>query len=137
MAGKIGEVREAIYQAFATGWSSYSPFCLGNESKKPTTAALWVRCTVLHLGSEQESLGPTGNRRFQRDGLIIVQVFAPLDAGTKVSDAAVQKVRDIFEGTRIPAHDIRIHALTPHELGILEGWYQVNAELDFTYIETR
>lgn len=138
MAGKIAEVREAIYEAFIAGWAGYSPVCLDNEKFTPPTASLWVRVSVRHLSSSQESMGGISNRRFERAGLIIVQVFAPLDAGGKTIDDAVQKVRDIFEGTRIIAGgDVRVNALEVRELGPLEGWNQTNAEAHLTYVETR
>ncbi len=128
--------REVIYQTFTTAWGSTSAKTFANESFDPPTNAPWVRLAVLHLTGNQETLGETGNRRFRRAGIISIQVFVPEDSGLRGIDALIATARQVFEGKTLTS-DIWCTDCNVYEVGVSDGWYQINVETDFAYEEVR
>lgn len=131
----LSTARESIYQRFATDWGVTSDYTFDNEDFTPPEDTPWVRLVVRHTSSNQVSLGSSGNRKFDRDGLVFVQVFTPLDQGSAVADALVEKVLEIFEGKTIDL--IRFTDVTPREVGPMDGWYQVNVDAAFIWTERK
>ena len=131
----LATARESIYQHFVTGWGSTSAFTFDGEDFTPPESDPWVRLVVRHAASQQASLGGLGNRKFDRAGLVIVQVFTPLDQGAAAADVLVEKVMEIFEGKTIDL--IRFVSVTPQEIGPLEAWFQAGADCPFEWTETK
>jgi hypothetical protein len=128
--------REAIYQAFVTGWGSTSAYTFDGEDYNPPVGAAWVRISVRHFESRQWTLGGIGERKFIRRGLVFLQFFLPGNKGARDSDALVTAARNIFEGVHLPS-DIRFTSFENREIGRTDGWYQVNAEAYFEYDERK
>jgi len=132
------DAREAIYATFVAAWGTTSALTLDGEAFSPPAGAPFVRLAVRHTGSQQESLGDVGNRKFNRVGSVFVQVFAPKDQGARVADQLAHAARAILEGTHFSGSDIRIFAAATRELGPDEdGYYQVNVEAAFDYTERK
>ena len=93
--------KESIVQQFVTDWGVNSAYTLDNEKFNPPVDAPWVRLVVRHVASQQTSLGGLGNRKFDREGLVLIQVFGRLDRGTKEVDDLVEKALAIYEGKTI------------------------------------
>lgn len=127
--------RESIYQSFVTGWGSFTPSTLENEVFNPTTGVSYVRMVVRHDDRAQETLGAVGNRKFETDGRVVVQIFTPIDKGAGVADPIVEKVRSIFEGKTIDS--IRYYIVNSRELNPDGKWNMVVAEVAFVYNETK
>jgi hypothetical protein len=111
----------------------------GKESNEPPLASsAWFRWSMLHTGGEQASLScEGGKRRWRRDGLIIVQCFAPLDkGGLTLAQRMAESVRDAYQGSSTPS-GVWFRNATTQEVGIDKAWYQVNAVIQFTYDEVR
>lgn len=117
--------------------TNYADFYLTSWVKvdKPTNAP-WVRLFIQNDFTEQHTIGPTGGRRWERDGEISFQVFIPPNKGTYIGDDLCEQIIDIYEGKRLG--------------GIVckEGWYkeihnneedlfQFNGSISFTYDETK
>lgn len=130
------EAREAIYEAFRVGWSDETNYWFDNEIAEPEDLEEWVRLTIRHSISSQETLGKEANRKFDRAGRVLVQVFVALDKGTNRSDELSTKVRDIFEGKTISG--IRFTAVTIREIGEdNQKWFNVIVEAPFNYTEIK
>lgn len=138
MAGTLADVRTQLYQAFVAAWSSTAPFCFDNEAFKPTDGVPWVRASLRNLTSKQETLGATGNRRFERGASFVVQSFTVLSKGLAVADAQAQIVRNTLEAIRIQSGDVRTYAAQVREIGPTDdGWYQMNIDVPLFYTEIR
>ena len=129
--------REAIYQAFVDGWGATSVFTFDNENFDPPDDASWVRLSVRHNASTQETLGRTGNRRFARLGSALVQIFTRDNIGARTADTLATTAREIFEGVSLAGTTIRFLDVIVRETGPDGKWYQVVVEATFEYDETR
>ena len=116
---------------------------------KPFDTAIdepWVRLTVLHFDSEQETLGRVGNRQFLRSGSVVVQVFVPYGMGVHRAQQIAQEVRDLYEGVSLrvikmpdepPVETMRFFAGSTLEIGLDGDFYQINVEVPFDYNEKK
>lgn len=134
----LAQARERMYQAFAD--AAVLPtgrFCYDNEAFQPPTGETWARLVVRHRTRGQETLGPTGTRKFESTGSIFVQCFAPLDKGVSDADNLAAAARAVFEGKVLLPEHIRCYGAVVREIGQDGAWYQVNVEAFFTYDETK
>ena len=129
----LTQVRAYIYQRFVDLWDVYDvPFTFDNEvfdGRQRDTS--WVRLAVRNSASNQETLGFVGNRKFNRKGIIICQVFTPADRGLKRNDEISARVREIFEATSF--NGIYTLATTVREVGTNGFEFQSNVETEFFY----
>lgn len=148
MTTTINMARESVYQHFAAGWSIATaaqqlahgipiaaiPYALGDEKFEPH-ASLWVRVTVRHQESRQETLGGPGRRKFERPATVFVQGFIPPGGDTRPLEVAMEAARQLFEGCRVQPYDLRFNAATIRELGVIEGgrWEAMTNEVPFGY----
>ncbi len=130
----IKVARESMYQAFEDGWGGLTPHTFDNESFTPPLTS-WVRMSVRHDEREQETLGVVGNRKFESDGRVVVDIFTPVDEGAGAADDIVQKVRDTFEGKTID--NIRYYNVISRESGPDGKWNMVVVEVAFVYNEIK
>ena len=73
----INDARKTIYNEFISQWGNTSAFTVGNEPFNQPENDPWVRLVVRNRTGGQRTLGRKGNRRFDRHGAIIAQVFIP------------------------------------------------------------
>ena len=132
----LNQAREAIYDEFVTDWGSTSPLTLDNEKVDPPTTE-WVRLSVRHTASTQDTLGAPGNRRFERIGSAFVQIFVPTDQGTLRADELATIAREAFEGKSLTGTTIRFLDVIVREAGVDGQFYAVVVEATFEYDETR
>lgn len=150
----INDAREALYAHFVANWNQLVigllaawglqiladsgnppvPFALGDETMDPPNGP-WVRLTVRHGTSFQETLGTPGNRKFTRSGRVFVQGFMVPGGDERELDLVMESARDLFEGRTVQPHDIRFNAVEVSELGVIEGgrWQAALAEAPFDY----
>lgn len=127
--------RDAAVAAFPTAQLRWTGV---EDNNPPATDASWFRWTMQHTGGEQGSLScEHGERRWRRNGLIIVQCFAPLDkGGITLAQRMAESVRDAYQGTATPS-GVWFRNATTQEIGFDVAWYQVNAIIQFTYDDVR
>ena len=108
------------------------------KNNPPAVDTSWFRYTMQHTDGGQASLScQHGERRWRRDGLIIVQCFGSLDKGGKtLAQRMAESARDAYQGTSTPS-GVWFRNATTQEVGRDDGWYQVNAIIQFTYDEVR
>ena len=133
----LNDARGAIYSTFVTDWGATSAITFDNENFDPPADTVWARLTVRHTSRDQESLGPVGGRKFESEGSVIIQCFAPLDSGASLADTLAQVAQGIFEGKTLLPENIRFTSAVVLEIGPTEDWYQTNVTAFFTYSETK
>ncbi|MCH9665878.1 MAG: DUF4128 domain-containing protein [Gammaproteobacteria bacterium] len=128
--------RREIYIGFRTLWGSTTPMAYDNETfDGQINGEPWIRLSVRHTVSAQDSLGSVGNRRYQREGNVFVQIFTASDSGTKRADELAQQARSILEGTRIST--IRFNDVQITEIPSDGLWYNIVVEAAFRYDERK
>ena len=139
------EFRDRVYKTFITGWNNGVLYTFDNEKffpPDPSDPAVvragtpWVRLSVRHSGSEQKTLGPVGQRKFEHEARIILQIFTVPDTGLKRSDELAQLFFEIFDED-MGRNDVFGGKSAYRERGTAEGWQMSEAWVDYTYDETR
>jgi hypothetical protein len=98
--------------------------------------APWAAFHIMHNGSDQHSLGPSGGRVFTRRGGIILQVFVPAgQRGLEEATAFATSAINVFEGTTIEG--VRFYRVGSHTVGLDGSWFQVNVRADFEFDEVK
>lgn len=131
------DARRAIYDRMDANWdTTLAVFHKEGQGRfDPPVRANWVRLSVRHNDSEQESLGPPGSRKYRRIGQIVLQLFAPVDDGLEPLDTMVRQGRTIFEGVRFS--EIRTFDAVATEIGSDGDYFQTNLDVDFDYEEQK
>jgi hypothetical protein len=95
------EAKNFLLKEFITEYGSTTPVAYDNNEEfvKPDNAS-WARFSVLNHTSYQATMGGEDNRRFSRYGLILFQVFIPVNTGTYEGDVLCEQILDIFEAKR-------------------------------------
>ena len=124
---------QALVGAFNRVWKN--KYTIENSSFEPPRNEPWARVTLRFLDGRQASIGGVGIRRFNRTGIMSVQIFVPIGSAMKSQADLAQVIVDGFEGKRITGTSICITAVTPRSIGPdPEGpWYQTNVDVEFTY----
>ena len=130
------EFRALVYNSFITGWGTRSPFTFDNEQWDPPEGQNWVRLTVRHGNRRQKTLGRTGNRKFERDARVLLQIFTLPNKGLTSADDLAQAFFEIFEGSNL-GNEVFAGETDYRERGTAEGWAMAIASADFTYDEIR
>ncbi len=133
----LSEARETIYETFNTAWAGQTQLTFDNEKFDPPDDASWVRLSVRHKISTQETLGALGNRKFLRGASCFIQIFTVFDIGTATADGLVETARAIFEGTSISGTTIRFNDVIVREEGRDKSWFYVVIEATFEYNELK
>jgi hypothetical protein len=131
------DAAEAIYQQFVPSWGATTELVLDNEKFDPPDETEWVRLSIRHTASTQETLGPPGERKFLRTGSAFVQVFTPVGTGTKLTRQLAEQARNTFEGLQLTGTDIRFLDVIVREIGPDGTWYQTTVEAVFEYNEKK
>lgn len=148
MAGlTLEEARDYILDKFKTAWDANSPAANGGtapsveyQNVEPAKSPLadgnkpWARITVRHSSGGQRSMGGVGGRVFTHRGVVTVQVFVPAGKQGLVRADRLGKVAlDAFEGEETSAGNVWFRNATYREVGVDNGWFQVNVTAEFEY----
>jgi hypothetical protein len=133
------ELRKAVYDRFYANWSSTSYVHYeGHPFTEPAPDIEWARLSVRNTGGGQSTLGAVGDRKYERDFSIFVQVFVPVTGGMKAGAVYAQTARAIFEGVRLDDEAYLNDGLI-NELPVRDGdkSRQFNVEVFGKYLETK
>lgn len=138
----LPEAVEAIVGRFVTRWAltAYGsvPYTLDGEvAFKPPSTGSYLRLAPRHYGAHQETLGEAGNRRFNRTGALLVDVFADHGKAPGSGLKLAHEVRHIFEGVALPGTTVYFQDVIVRELGVDGRWYRVQVEARFYYEELK
>ncbi|MEO0497937.1 MAG: phage tail terminator-like protein [Pseudomonadota bacterium] len=129
--------RNAIHVAISTGWTA-SDIAYDNVQFAPSDQA-WMRVTVDGNTANQASLGPVGQRRMRRFGVIFIQAFTLVNQGPAENDDILQAAATRLEGQQIAGDGVTVHtqAATPPQGGAVEdGYWQRRITIPFYYDQT-
>ena len=113
-------------------WSNKPPTEFPNELyKPPNPPSLWARL-IIAGGEEQRMDIGTGatNRTYRKPGVLIIQLFAPLNKGNNAVLVAADEVSDLFRNWC--GATITCGASSVEDIGNdNNGFYQVNITIPF------
>ena len=132
----ITEAKQSIYNTFIAGWGTTTPIILDGENADPPPSLPYVQIMVRHFTGVQDTLGGVGNRKFKRDGAIMVQIYGPLDEGSQTTDNLAITAIGILEGKTL-ADNVFTFASTPTEIGPTDDGYLTTVTTPFFYRETK
>lgn len=140
MTATFDTANNEILDTFKAAWDTTGHVALYENVKgdKPSgNSDPWARVTVRHSFGEQATLANAGGqRRWNREGIITVQVFIPLGEGLSEGYALAKIVADAFEGAATPSA-VWFRNVRVNEVGPDGEWFQINVLADFTYDEIK
>ena len=129
-----------ILTLFDTAWDTTGLVAIYENvanQPKPSTQAAFAKVFVRHLAPGGQTLtGATGTTRYDRTGLITVQIFIPNGNGLSLGYSLGKVVTDAFEGVASPLH-VWFRNARLNEIGPSGEWFQFNALIDFEYDEIK
>lgn len=140
--------RDEIFTRFREDWEAESPAVAGGtapltvwqaqepEDGEPRADKPWCRVTVQHNVSGQRTFGD--RRRFERLGIVTVQIFTPLsvEQDLTMAEALAVIARDAFEGRHTPS-GVWFRNIRMQEVGPSAPWFQLNVVGEFVYDEVK
>ena len=134
------QARAHIEAAFKAEWGSLCPVDYNNDMQS-VPAAPFVRMTVRNGGTSVPQSMNGDLIRYERFGIVIVQVFTALGIGPAPADALARKALEILEGRdfgRSSNDVLSLGAATQTDIGNNDaGHWQVNVSVPFGYAEYR
>lgn len=118
-------------------WASDAGYPVGYEDVPnaqplpPTSEQVWARAIVRHATSDAGSLtGAEGAIRYQTNGFVWVQIFAPKGDGGLAGRAAAQLLLSAFRAARMA---VWFRNVRMNELGSDGAWTRYDVKADFEY----
>lgn len=110
---------------------------VGKSSVPPSGNAPWARVVLRHTTSEQASLsGASGTQRYERRGILSVQIFMPPGKGLAEAVDLPTIVQRAYEG-QTTTNGAWFKDVTINEIGVDGDFYQTNVIAQFEYDEFR
>ena len=97
----------------------------------PTDNSMWCRLTILGGQSRRVTLG---TKEYRTPGVVIVQLFGPLDRGDSELLTAADSIVTAFRSVQITGIRFEGEAgevASPQRMGVNESQYQINVEIPF------
>lgn len=130
------EARDEVLDVFRRAWSPRAAVYEDTPAAKvPDTNTLWARATLRHVGGGQGSLtGGLGTVRWQRSGLIWIQLFAPIADGRVAGYDAAQELVNAYQSARGAVWYRRAHMVEGGQDGAFQRF---DVKVDFEYEDVR
>jgi hypothetical protein len=139
MTVTYSQARDEILALVRTAWltTTFPMLWQDKPERIPSTRTPWARTTLLHTVGEQASLGNAdGVSRYERQGIVTIQIFTPLGEGLSRAYNLCKVVTDAFEG-KATAGGVWFKNTTLSEIGSTADWFQINVTTQFTYNEIK
>lgn len=121
--------RDAICSRFEAHWASRTPLAWPNRGFAVPPEREWIRLTILDGDTRQVSIGSPGANIHRHSGVIVIQVFVPIDSGTRTARDLADQAAAIFRNQRFDG--IRCDVPSVREIGPDGVWFQVNMSCPF------
>lgn len=138
MTATFDQATDEILAVFKTAWDATGHIAVYEnvEGAKPTAQDPWARPTINH-GTGNETLGGAGGvKRYDRTGILTIQVFIPNGQGLSPGNALGKILADAFEGVATPSQ-VWFRNFRFLNIGPAGEWFQFNAVVDFAYDEVK
>lgn len=128
------EAWAAIRERFESQWTA-TPIAWPNRVFDPPAEEPWVRFAISMGEGFQVDLNP--NPRERHPGVVIVQVFTPLDKGTGAGELLGEDVAAVFRrwSTTFPMGSVLFQTPSVLYAGKRDGWAQHNVRAPFWFDE--
>lgn len=136
---------EAVVTAFLEAWDPdlgeatpappVTAYTLDNTVFEAPENAPWARMVVRHLDQVQDTLGSIGNRKFRSSAIAVVQVYVPVNAGSRSVLQLAQQARSIFLGRSLAGGLDFVGGVPVRETGVDGKWFGAVVEAPFNYDE--
>lgn len=130
---------DGVLTKFRTAWlaTGYDAFYDDTPQDRGTDEDPWARATVQHVDGFMSSLkSPTGQARYERKGILTVQIFTESGSGLQAAYDLAKVVSDAFEGQSVAGglwfRDVRVR-----EIGRDGAFRQTNVIVEFDYEEEK
>lgn len=130
---------DEMLDMFKAGWDTtgYDVFYEDGPEDDHTGTTPYVVQKIQHLDSDQRGFGASsGQRMFQRDGLLTFQVCSLSAKGLSGSYQLAKVVADIYEGKSSPG-GVWFRSVRIREAGTKGAFYQTNVIISFEYYEAK
>ncbi len=102
----------------------------------PTGTTPYCRMTLKHNTGKASLADESMRRRYDRRGVLMIQVFTKFGDGFALADAFVNLLADATEGQRTP-NGVVFHRVQRLEVGKSGKWSQMNFTAEFQYDEIK
>lgn len=97
----------------------------------------WSRLMIQHVTGQKASLGNSnGVAKYDRTGLLTVEIFTTPNDGLLKADSLVKILTDALEGSKT-TNGVDFLNVRFNELGKFEAWEQTNVIAEFSYEEVK
>lgn len=123
--------RAAITDRFKTAWNNATLPVVYENQPQPSQAAAWGRFSVMQGGSDPVAIGAPASKRVT--GAVFLQIFLPLNSGTKKAHDCADAFVAIFDQARFRSGS---HYFVFDNAGMVDagergGWLQKNVRVQF------
>lgn len=141
MSATFEVATDEILALFKTAWDAQSLTAIyqnTGDQDIPTGTASWARVNLQHIGGRQSSLAGAGSTtRWDRDGLLTIQVFTAVgEKGLSRAHQLGKVIADAYEGAAT-ASGVWFRNVRLNEVGPDGEWFQVNVLIEFRYDEIK
>lgn len=130
------EAIDSINAVFHAAWNPAYPVKWEDlPGDVPVTETPWAKVLVQHTSGQLSSLGGGKVlRKWRRDGVIVVQVFAPAGQGKTLAVSLGQVVVDAYQNANTEIHYRNVQLV---ESGTDGAFYRVDIYANFEYDDVR
>lgn len=102
---------------------------------KTTPVKPWARIGIKDNLRTQETIGGVGQRRFDNNGIVIVELYTPAWDGLTLAHTLAPLIRNVFEGINVGALWFRNTRTNP--VGPDGFWFHTNVISEFEWQELK
>lgn len=140
MTATVEQARDemnSLFLAALAAASNTTKVVFDDQKDTLTGENVWARVSIRHNAGGQSTISKQdGKSRYTRSGTVYINLFAVPGDGLRTLDALTKIALDAYEGKTTPGQ-IWFTQARVRELGIVEGWYQVNVLVNFSYDEIK
>lgn len=144
MTATVLEAYDAMAQQFNTAWTAGAPTVPivwpDVKSDIPDKGVAFCRFTVIHnpgLGGQATLANCQGQRRYRRNGNVIIQLFVPFAGGLRTMHTLIPIAMQAFEGVDLQPSGVWFRNTRFVEVGPSGAYLQWNVTTEFEYDEVR
>jgi len=140
MSLTLTEARDEIMDLFTTAWTAGAPsvalhyWDLSADTPGAGNAA-WAAITARWTLGNQRGFA-IGPKRYERQGIVTVQIFTPFGSGLTEADSLAKIAHDAFEGVDTP-NGVWFRNVRVNTIGHSGEWFQTNVLAEFIYDEVK
>lgn len=125
---------KGVADANGLTWVVYENVDVGTKDQMPPTQQNWMRALIRHRAGAATSLpGADGSKKFQADGLLVIELMVPTGTGTNEADALAAKFETVFKTRQTLNQSVWYTDVVSQEAGTSDGYFKTNIVAQFHY----